>query len=598
VVLSAEDLEAVQEGVDLVAVAAPLFETVLQTWEGERFMVSVSDRHGRLLYTSGHPSVLEQARLINAVPGGGMAEELIGTAVANVVLTEGRADYVLWNEHYCQTFHVWATIGAPIFHPLTHEVIGVVLSGGEELTHPRALDLIQRMAGRLEQLLHHEELVRRVTLLNAYHQFVVDHPNDVVVALDGRGHICGASPTIRELIDTPQQLLDTSILRLPGVHVKGFHPLASQQDVHPYEIQISADHQNERLHATVIPIKGGRQPAGTLVVFSRPRSVRRPPETTSSAWCANYTFNDLVGDAPVFQHCLLLARQAAQSDFPVLILGESGTGKELVAQAIHTASARRRGPFVAINCGAVNDELLAAELFGYAEGAFTGASKGGRKGKIEMAQGGALFLDEVEAMSPKMQVSLLRVLEERRLVRVGGEQPVPVDVRVMAASNEDLRLAVEQKRFRADLYHRLCVFPIHIPPLRARREDLPALARHFLRQLGFSHLQLSPETFQLLRQYAWPGNIRELKHVLLRAAHLTPGVVIAPTALPQEITSAAASALAPPTGSLREAERELIGQALAEAGGNLPQAAARLGIHRATLYRKLKRYGVAVSQKS
>jgi transcriptional regulator with PAS, ATPase and Fis domain len=527
-----------------------------------------------------------------------MAEELIGTAVANVVLAQGRADYVLWSEHYCSTLHAWAAIGAPIFHPLTHEIIGVVLSGGEELTHPRALEIIQRIAGRLEQLVHHEELVRRVTLLNAYHQFLFEHPNDVVVAVDGRGHICGASPAIRELIAHPQQLLDTSLLRLPGVSVEGFHPLTSQHDVHPYEIQVTADRHHERLNATVIPIKGGRQPAGTLVVFSRPRPARRQSETTSTSWHATYTFHDLVGEAPVFQQCLRLARQAAQADFPVLILGESGAGKELVAHAIQTASMRQRGPFIALNCGAVNDELLAAELFGYTEGAFTGASKGGRKGKIELAQGGALFLDEVEAMSPKMQVSLLRVLEERRLVRVGGEQPIPVDVRVMAASNEDLRTAVEQKRFRADLYHRLCVFPIHVPPLRARQEDLPALVRHFLGQLGFAHLQLAPEALQLLRRYAWPGNIRELKHVLLRAAHLTSGDVITPSALPQEIIASATPASAPATGSLRDTERELIGQALVEAGGNLSQAATRLGIHRATLYRKLKRYGLAVSPTS
>ncbi len=594
-VLSAEDVEAVQERVDLAAVAAPLFETVLHAWEGERFMMSVSDRHGRLLYTCGHPAILEQARSINAVPGSGMAEELIGTAAANVVLAQGHADYVLWSEHYCSTLHSWAAIGAPIFHPLTHEIIGVVLSGGEELTHPRALDVIQRIAERLEQLLHHEELARRVTLLDAYHRFVFDHPSDVVIAVDGRGHICGASPTIQELLEMPPQLLDTSLLRLPGVHVEGFHPLTSPQDVHPYEIQITANRHHKRLKATAIPIKGGRQPAGTLVVFSRPQTVRRPQEATAASWRTQYTFNDLVGAAPAFQHCLTLARQAAQSDFPVLLLGESGTGKEVVAQAIHAASVRQHGPFVAINCGAVNDELLAAELFGYEEGAFTGAVRGGRKGKIELAQGGALFLDEVEAMSPRMQVSLLRVLEEQRLVRVGGDQPIPVDVRVMAASNEDLRAAVEQKRFRADLYHRLCVFPIHLPPLRARQEDLPALIRHFLNQLGFAHLRLAPDALHLLRQYAWPGNLRELKHALLRAAHLTPGTVITPTALPQEITSSTNTAPTSSRGSLRDAERELIGQALAEAGGNLSRAAARLGVHRATLYRKLKRYGLVAS---
>lgn len=592
-VLRAEDLEAVQERVDLVAVSAPLFETVLQTWDGEQFMISVTDRHGRLLHTSGHPITLEKAKMINAVPGGGMAENLIGTASANVVLAQGRADYVLWSEHYCQTFHSWAAIGAPICHPLTHEIIGVVLSGSEEILHPRALDLIQRIAERLEQLLHHEELVRRVAVLNAHYQFLLEHPHDVVLAVDGRGHICGASPTIREFVTTPQHLLETSLLRLPGLHVEGFHPLTQQKDLSPYSIHVTADRKDQALNATVIPIKGGRQPAGALVVLSRPRTVRAQREAKSTPWRAQYTFDDLLGAAPRFRECLTLARRAAQSDFPVLLLGESGTGKEFLAQAIHNASARCHGPFVDVNCGAFNDELLAAELFGYVEGAFTGAIKGGRKGKLEMAHGGSLFLDEVEAMSPRMQVSLLRVLEEQRLARVGGEQPIAIDVRVIAASNEELRVAVEQKRFRLDLYHRLCVFSISLPPLRERTEDLPLLTRHLLSQLGFSHLQLASQTLQLLRQYSWPGNIRELKHALLWAAHQTQGTVITPAALPTEITATTGATSVPPAGSLRDTERELVLQTLTKTGGNLAQAATQLGIHRATLYRKLKKYGLS-----
>jgi len=337
---------------------------------------------------------------------------------------------------------------------------------------------------------------------------------------------------------------------------------------------------------------------GALVVLPRSRTVRSQRESSSTLWRAHYTFDDLLGSASSFRDCLTLARKATQSDFPVLVLGESGTGKELLAQAIHSASVRQHGPFVAVNCGALNDELLAAELFGYVEGAFTGAMKGGRKGKLEMAHGGSLFLDEVEVMSPRMQVSLLRVLEEQRLTRVGGEQPVPVDVRIIAASNEDLLTAVEQKRFRLDLYHRLCAFPVHLPPLRERIEDLALLARHLLNQLGFSQLRLAPETSRILQQYAWPGNIRELKHVLLRAAHQNQGAVIFPAALPAELLECTRTTPLAQTGSLRETERELVIQALTKAGGNLAQAAVQLGIHRATLYRKVKKYGLSSSFKA
>ena len=197
-------------------------------------------------------------------------------------------------------------------------------------------------------------------------------------------------------------------------------------------------------------------------------------------------------------------------------------------------------------------------------------------------------------MSPKMQVSLLRVLEEHRVVRLGSERPMVVDIRVIAASNEDLRAAVSQKQFRVDLYHRLYALPIQLPPLHERREDLPLLARHLLKQLGFPHLWFAPATLQLLRHYAWPGNIRELKHVLLRAAPPTTGTTIPSTALPQEIT--ATKELSSPTQSaksLRSSERELIVQAFTDAHGSPTRAASQLGIHRATLYRKLKKYGLS-----
>ena len=592
-VVSAEDVEAAQEGVDLVAVAAPLFETVLQAWPEEKFMLNVSNRHNRLLYTSGHPEMLDYARRINAIPGGGVAEDLVGTASANVVLAQRRADYVLWSEHYCQGFHMWATIGAPIFHPLTREIIGVVGSAGEELAHPRALDVIQRLAERIQQLMHHEEIIRRVTLLDAYHRFLLQHPRDTVFAIDRRGHICGVSPTIVDLVDAPQNLLDASLLRLPDLRVEGFRHSTEQQDGRSYGVHITQRRSGTVLNATAIPVEGERQSLGTLIVMSRPHALGQQREPASSLWRTTYTFADLIGACSVFQECVTLARQASQSDFPVLLTGETGTGKEVFAQAMHTASPRGQGPFVAVNCGVLGDELLAAELFGYVEGAFTGAMKGGRKGKIELAHGGTLFLDEVEAMSPKMQVSLLRVLEEHRVVRVGSERPVVVDIRVIAAANEDLRAAVRHKQFRTDLYHRLCALPIQLPPLRERYEDIPILAQHLLRQLGFPHLRLAPETLHLLRHYAWPGNIRELKHVLLRAAQQTAGTTIAPTALPQEITETDPSSPAQAAKSLRSTERDLIVQAFTDAHGSPTRAADQLGIHRATLYRKLKKYGLA-----
>lgn len=591
-VLSAEDLEALQEQVDLLEVGTPLLDTILKAWEKQRFLIGFSDRRGHILHFSGHPDLLEYAREVNAVPGGGIAEEHIGTATANIVLAQGRADYVAWNEHYCHKFHTWAAVGAPIHHPFTNETIGVITAGRYDLTHPHALEIIERIAARIEQLLHHEELVRRVTVLDHYQRFLLQHPQDTVLAVDARGHVCGASPSITQLLDAPQQLLGHSLLRVPALRVEGFRSLTRQQDLHPYAVRVIAPKKEFSVHATAIPVRGAKQLAGTILLLPHP-STPRLVRQSSSSWRATYTFADLVGHATPFRNCLTLARRAAEGTFPVLISGESGTGKELLAQAIHAASVRRSGPFVAVNCGAASEELLAAELFGYVEGAFTGAVRGGKKGKFELAHGGTLFLDEVEEMPQKMQVSLLRVLEETQVTRVGAERPVAVDVRVIAASSEDLQVAVRQKRFRLDLYHRLSAFPITLPPLRERTEDIPVLLRNLLDQLGFPHLQAAPETLAFLRRYSWPGNVRELRNVLLRAATQTTGTVITPVALPPEVATAAADHTARPTSSLRTSEHALIRQALAETGGNTVEAAARLGIHRATLYRKLKRYGLS-----
>ncbi|MGE0680903.1 MAG: sigma-54-dependent Fis family transcriptional regulator [Candidatus Binatia bacterium] len=597
-VLSAEELEGLQERADLVYVADSVFELLVKAWKNEPFLIGLNDRQGRILRISGHPWILQRAQEIKAVPGGGMSEELVGTAVVNVVLSQDCPDYVLWSENYVQSFHPWASVGAPIRHPLSGETIGVLAISGYERVCEHA-DTVIHLVERIETFLHHEELLRRVALLDEYHRFMLQHPHDAILAVDARGRVCGASSSATDLFKSPIHVLGQSLLRVPDFHVEGFRPVVDQEEVRPYDVRVKIPEKAWDLKADAIPINGERQPVGTLLILPRPSSsrsngtpVRKEPR---SIWTALAVFSDLVGNSPSIKQCLTLAQRVAMQDFPILLLGESGTGKDLFAQAMHKASPRGYGPFVPVNCGAASDDLLAAELFGYVEGAFTGAVKGGRIGKIELAHRGTLFLDEVEAMSPRMQVSLLRVLEEGRLTRMGAEQPTPLNVRIIAASNEDLKDAVTQKRFRLDLYHRLSVFPLTLPPLRERLDDLPELITHFLRQLGCSELRLSPEVLPLLRCYAWPGNVRELRNVLLRAAHAATGSCITPAELPEEIVKA--GGMKGPeilsNGRLRESELILIRQALAEANGNLAQAAARLGIHRVTLYRKMKRYAIS-----
>jgi transcriptional regulator with PAS, ATPase and Fis domain len=300
----------------------------------------------------------------------------------------------------------------------------------------------------------------------------------------------------------------------------------------------------------------------------------------------------VTGPSRVMRDVLDLVRKVAGLDTTVLILGESGTGKELMARAIHAESPRSHGPFVAVSCAALTETLLESELFGHERGSFTGAIAR-QRGKFEMANHGTLFLDEIGDITPKLQLDLLRVLEERTFHRVGGTEAVQVDVRIVAATNRDLKKAVANGTFREDLYYRLNVIPVSIPPLRDRREDIPLLVDHLLEQLGVEAGRtidgVSHDAMSMLMTYDWPGNVRELRNILERAVVVASGAVIQPGDIGLHRPSERGSE---PVGllSLDEIERRHIAAVLEHTGGNITQAARILDIDRVTLYNKIKKY--------
>ncbi len=304
-------------------------------------------------------------------------------------------------------------------------------------------------------------------------------------------------------------------------------------------------------------------------------TVARPPE--------------LIGKSAAMQHVFDAIETVGPTEATVLILGESGTGKELVARALHAASPRRFHPLVVIHCGALTETLLESELFGHEKGAFTGAQYR-KKGKFEIAEGGTVFLDEIGDISLKTQTDLLRVLQEHEITRVGGNQPIRVDFRCVAATNKNLEALVEEGKFRADLYYRLNVFRIEIPPLRERREDIPLLVEHFTQRLSQQMnkriTRIAPQAMATLQQCEWPGNIRELENAVERAMVVAQG----PELCEEDFTLKLASRESPPQ-TLDEAERRHILKVLEECGGNQTRAAQVLDIDRVTLYNKLKKYG-------
>jgi len=384
-----------------------------------------------------------------------------------------------------------------------------------------------------------------------------------------------------------------------------FDPRADQPiDACEYQVSFPAKNGEDKLlHMSVTPLGAGEnQPEGVLVVLrdiTEVSELRRQVEE-------KFSFHGMVGVSPAMREVFKTIRQVVTSDYPVLITGESGTGKELAAHAIHNESRRRGGPFVPVNCGALPENILESELFGHVRGAFTGAIRD-KKGRFELADGGTLFLDEVAELTPAFQVKLLRVLQEQQFERVGGEQPITVDVRIICATNRSLRELVKAGKFREDLFYRLAVVPVVLPPLRERREDILPLVEQIMvdirRETGNKNLRVADETIEQLLRHDWPGNVRELINALRFSAVRCAGKNIHVHHLPPEIRQAQYAHEVPaidreavdhlPFAGVRRRNKldpVAVKTALAQAGGNKLRAAKILGVGRATLYRFLTHF--------
>lgn len=382
---------------------------------------------------------------------------------------------------------------------------------------------------------------------------------------------------------------------------EGSSPLTVDRE---YQVNIvTATGEEKLVRMSVTPaVVGEGLPGGVIA------SIRDITEISELRWQLKekYSFRGMVGASPAMQEVFQTIRQVVTSDYPVLISGESGTGKELVANAIHHESRRSGGPFVPVNCGALPENILESELFGHVRGAFTGAIRD-KKGRFELADGGTLFLDEVGELTPAFQVKLLRVLQEKRFEPVGGEHSIDVDVRIISATNQSLTELIKQGHFRDDLFYRLSVVPIQLPPLRERREDIPPLVEHILQDIrketGREDLQVSDKAIAQLSYYHWPGNVRELINALRFSAVRSTGKSINCGHLPPEVRQADSRGLPSvlttgiktPRGAAKNVRRgkldiDAVKRALAEAGGNKVKAARILNVGRATLYRFLSHY--------
>ncbi|OIN46906.1 sigma-54-dependent Fis family transcriptional regulator [Pseudomonas azotoformans] len=561
----------------LIAAAAQVMHGLLAY--NPRGHINLTDADGTTLYFCGLDITPVGSRLLESVQG---------TNCTGLALAEDRLVYVLAEENFGiglrqRRMHCAA---APIRNAQGHTVAMLTLTAEPGWFHFHTLGTVQAAAEAVSRQMALQALLEE-------QQTVLEVLNEGLVVLDERGCIKALNRYARQLFGVGLELIGRPFQQLGRSELSD----ALGEPVRDLDCTFHLNNRSQlACLVSVCPLEQG----GVIVSLRENRRIREITRRLIGTQ-ASYTFETIQGNSRAIHDALHLGRIASRSDSTTLILGESGTGKELFAQAIHNGSDRHKGPFVAVNCGAIPRDLVQSELFGHVEGAFTGATRGGSAGKFELADGGTIFLDEIGDMSFDAQVSLLRVLQEGEITRVGAKNSRQVDVRIIAATHRNLSQAVAEGAFREDLYYRLNVLNLTVPPLRMRREDIPLLARHFLarcaRSLRKSVQGFSPEAMALLSAYGWPGNVRELENSIERATNLAMGELIEPLDLPLENRQRAPLRAYEPTPAqdLSSHEMHAIVAALQSTGGNIRLAARQLNVSRGGLYNKMSRFGLSAS---
>lgn len=579
----------------LISTASPIIRNLYNLVEGSGFLISLASSGGVIIDVVGTP-VIQKARLHI---GDLWAEEAIGTNSIGLCILTKKPVQVFSYEHFMASACEWTCSSAPIFDE-KGELIGVLTMTGEyDKVHPHTLGMVVAAVSALENNLRMKQSLDELALSSAYKTTIMESIDEGILALNldkTIKHINKSAHNILKITIPIDQVISVPITQV----LSDSHPILNQlskffTDTVINEGTVFIDEGSLTVTSKLIR-SADSAVAGVVLVLREMRLVKKFVNRIVGSR-ANFTFGDLIGKDPVFLSAVNLAQVASRSDSNVLLLGESGTGKELFAQAIHNSSKRSRGPFIAINCAALPRSLIESELFGYAEGAFTGAKKGGNPGKFELADGGTLFLDEIGEMSLELQATLLRVLQEGTITRIGGKEVIPVNVRVIAATNKELLKEIRNANFREDLYYRLNVLAVHIPPLRNRKSDISLLANSFVGKLNQrvnKHIQnISEEVLNILELYNWPGNVRELQNVMERALNVCSGDTIVVSNLPEPLCNNKLK-VQPKLSmvSMKEYEKDLIIRLLKEFNGNRTQIAQAMGISRTSLYRKLEFYNI------
>ncbi len=544
-----------------------------------RTMLITSDPHGTLLSVDGDPHLTDRMAADHIVPGAAWHEHTSGTNAVGTALALGRSLHIHAEEHFCEVAKPWSCTAAVIRDPLDQHIVGVVdVTGPPDTVNAQTWPFVISLVGQLQGHLQKQWLARRARLIELF-EAAIKGRAAAAVLLDMQGRIVARTaqapaalrqygldhaPPMGALVAGPRGGFEPERLAAlaPGIRPEWLSPL--REDGHCVGAIL-------------------RLPTPSLGQRTTGRRAEAPPPLAPA-------FLHLLRTSPSLEGLLRQAERFAAAKTSLLLEGETGTGKDVLARALHAAGPFHAGSFVPVNCAALPRDILASELFGHADGAFTGARRGGSKGRFEQANGGVLFLDEIGDMPADLQPYLLRVLEEGMVWRLGDAVPRKIAVRVIAATNRPLAKDVAAGRFRADLYHRLNVAGLTLPPLRERRSDIPLLADHLLRDIaGTTPPQIASDVMCIFMRYSWPGNVRELRNCLARMALLATDGVLGVELLPAGIQEEELAPDLPAASTIRGAERQMVLAAIRREGGNVSRAARSLGIARTTLYRHIRR---------
>ena len=584
---------------ELLSASAPVMASARDFLSETGTVMVLTDQSGTILNLEGDMSTRGAAENVHLLSGANWSELACGTNAIGTALEVGQPVQIHSAEHYCAGIKRWSCSATVIRDPYDGSILGVVDVSGLSASYSRhSLALVVATAGRIENRLAKIELGIRYRLLEGCVDRLSGTSADGIIVFDRRGRAIKANGRasaaladlgIGELAVAPDGLASLSLSWKKGRRAPDERPEWMREEWLEPVIQNGE-------HIGAVLTLPGRRNAG---------SGRVSNAVFSCDAAEKGAFERVVGESPALLQAVGRAQQLAKSRVPVLLLGETGVGKDVFARCIHESGATRDAPFVALNCGGFSRELLTSELFGYTEGSFTGARRGGMIGKIEAADGGTLFLDEIGEMPIDLQPHFLRVLEEGEVYRLGENKPRKVNFRLIAATNRDLRKEIQAGRFRMDLFYRVAVTSINIPSLRERAADIPLLGDYYLRRLSLQHglepRVLSPGAIELLRQYGWPGNIGEFRNVMESMLLTARGHVLTEADLPADLVTTLAGdspAALDVQGDERDltclenAERDAILRAIKGCRGNMTAVARELGIAKSTVYVKLKRFGL------